>query len=53
MGNYLRDRYTLNGPFYHKLSLRYKPISNLLLGVGIKSHWFNADYFEIVGGIVF
>jgi hypothetical protein len=53
MGNYVFDRYTLNGSFYHKLALRYKPISKLLFGVGIKSHWFNADYFEVVGGFIF
>ncbi len=53
MGGYMHDRYRLNGSIYHKLSLRYNPISNLLFGIGIKSHWLNADYFEVVGGFIF
>ena len=53
MGGYIFDRYRLNGSIYHKLSLRYNPISNFLFGIGIKSHWLNADYFEVVGGFVF
>ncbi len=53
MGGYIYDRYRLNGSIYHKLSLRYNPISNLLFGIGIKSHWLNADYFEVVGGFIF
>lgn len=53
MGGYVFDRYRLNGEFYHKLSLRYKPFSNFVFGIGIKSHWLNADYFELVGGFVF
>lgn len=53
MGVYTLDRYGLNGPVYHKLSLRYKPLNNLLLGVGIKSHWLNADYLDVSVGFAF
>ena len=53
MGVYTLDRYGLNGPVYHKLSLRYKPLANLLLGIGIKSHWLNADYLDVSVGFAF
>ncbi len=53
MGVYTLDRYRLNGSVYHKLSLRYNLLTHLLLGVGIKSHWLNADYLDVSVGFSF
>lgn len=53
MGAYTLDNYKLNGLFYHKLILRYQPLANILFGIGVKSHWLNADYLEVSGGYTF
>lgn len=50
MGYYLRDFYVPDGPFYHRIGLRYQCTEKLDLGVVLKSVWGKADYMEYCVG---
>ena len=46
MGYYAKNDIDLDGPLYHRLSVRYKLNKHWNIHFGIKSHWGRADYFE-------
>jgi hypothetical protein len=46
MGYYAKNTINVDGPFYHRLSTRYKLNKRWNIHFGIKSHWGKADYFE-------
>lgn len=46
MGYYIKNDFNPDGPFYHRLSVRYKLTQRWNIHFGIKSHWGKADYFE-------
>jgi hypothetical protein len=53
MGLYVRDRFNLNGLFYHRTGIRYTLWNHLDLNLTLKSHWANADYAEFGLGFKF
>jgi hypothetical protein len=53
MGGYVRDRFNLNGLFYHRTGMRYTLWNRLDLNLTLKSHWANADYAEFGLGFKF
>lgn len=53
MGAYVRDFYKPEGPFYHKVGLRYYLKSGVHFQVVLKSHWAKADYIEWGVGYTF
>jgi hypothetical protein len=46
MGYYIKDNFSPEGPFYHRLAVRYKLTEKWNIHFGIKSHWGKADYIE-------
>lgn len=53
MGGYIRDKYRPDGPFYHRLGLRYRLENGLNFNLTLKSHWAKADYVEYGIGYTF
>lgn len=53
MGGYLRDKYRPDGPFYHRLGVRYRLNNGMNFNVTLKSHWAKADYVEYGIGYTF
>lgn len=53
MGAYVRDKYRPDGPFYHRLGLRYRLDNGLNFNLTLKSHWAKADYVEYGIGYTF
>ncbi len=52
MGMYVRDRFNLNGPIYHRIGYRYQLKSGLYGNITLKTHWGRADYIEAGLGYV-
>lgn len=50
MGCYLRDFYQPDGPFYHRIGLRYQCTERLDVALVLKSVWGKADYMEYCVG---
>lgn len=50
MGYYFRDFYEPDGPFYHRIGLRYQCTDKLEVGVVLKSIFGKADYMEYCVG---
>ena len=53
MGGYIRDKYSPDGPFYHRLGVRYRLDNGLNFNLTLKSHWAKADYVEYGVGYTF
>lgn len=47
MGYYAISKYKDNGPFYHRLNIRWKLNDSLFLLWGLKTHFAKADNFEL------
>lgn len=46
MGIYIYTKYKFDGPFYHRIGMRYKINEHLFVNVTLKSHFFKADFSE-------
>ncbi len=46
MGYYVKTTWKEDGLFFHRIGVRYYLKNNMILQVGLKSHWARADYFE-------
>jgi hypothetical protein len=53
MGGYIRDKYRPDGPFYHRLGVRYRFENGINFNLTLKSHWAKADYVEYGIGYTF
>ncbi|MBX7093469.1 MAG: acyloxyacyl hydrolase [Flavobacteriales bacterium] len=45
-GNYVMSKYKGDGPFYHRLAIRYFFGNNIIAQVALKTHFAKADYLE-------
>lgn len=46
MGAYLKNKYGIDGRFYHRLGFRYVFDNGINAQIMLKSHWARADYIE-------
>lgn len=46
MGTYIYTKYKLDGPFYHRIGMRYKLNEHLFANITLNSHFFKANYSE-------
>jgi Lipid A 3-O-deacylase (PagL) len=53
MGSYFFTRSTANGPFYHRVGLRYYANNHLILAYTLKTHWATAENIEFAIGYKF
>lgn len=53
MGAYVKDKYSPEDPFYHRIGARYYFKNGLLINFTLKSHWARADYMEYGIGYTF
>jgi hypothetical protein len=53
MGVYIKDKYRLDDPLYHRLGIRYYFKNGLNMNLTLKSHWAKADYAELGLGYTF
>lgn len=46
MGAYIYTKYKFDGPFYHRVGMRYYLNENIFLNITLKTHFFKADFGE-------
>lgn len=46
LGCYAYSFYKEQGPFYHRIGLRYQFDNNIIANLTLRTHWVKADYFE-------
>jgi hypothetical protein len=46
MGYYTTTLYKGNGPFFHRIGMRYYFANNFIANITLKTHWAKADYIE-------
>jgi hypothetical protein len=47
MGVYFFSKITYNGPFYHRIGIRYYVNKHLILNYSLKTHWATAENIEL------
>lgn len=46
MGIYIYSKYKFDGPFYHRLGMRYHFTEHIFASASVKTHFFKADFLE-------
>lgn len=46
MGAYIYTKYKLDGPFYHRIGMRYQISEKIFANLTLKTHFFKADFSE-------
>lgn len=53
MGAYVITKFTIRGPLYHRIGVRYRVNKHLVLNYTLKSHWATAENIEFGIGLLF